>query len=78
MYNLGACQDSLYTFLVAEPVGIKEIAERLGVQRATVDRWLQRHLLPAPPWTVGGRPCWDWPAIEAWARATGRLHTDGA
>lgn len=56
-----------------EPVGIKEIAERLGVQRATVDQWLQRRLLPEASWVVGGRPAWDWRHVEEWARETGRL-----
>lgn len=56
-----------------EPVGIVEIAQRLDVKRRTVDQWGQRDLLPAPRWTVGGRPCWDWADVEAWARKTGRL-----
>lgn len=55
------------------PVGIIEIAERLGVQRATVDQWRNRDLLPEPRWTVGGRPAWDWADIERWAKMTGRL-----
>ena len=55
-----------------EPVGIVEIADRLGVQRQTVDQWRQRRLLPEPRWTVGGRPAWSWPEIERWAQATGR------
>lgn len=56
-----------------EPVGAVEIAARLGVARATVDQWRQRDLLPAPRWTVGGRPAWDWPDIQQWATETGRL-----
>lgn len=56
-----------------EPVGIVEIAARLGVKRRTVDQWGQRGLLPAPRWTVGGRPCWDWADVEAWARETERF-----
>jgi len=56
-----------------DPVGLAEIAERLGVPRRNVDRWRERGVLPAPRWTVGGRPAWDWPEIEEWARATGRL-----
>ncbi len=55
-----------------DPVGIPEIAERLGVQRNTVDAWRKRQLLPAPGWTVGGRPAWNWPDIEQWAQDTGR------
>lgn len=57
----------------ADPVGIKEIADRLGVQRNTVDVWLNRKIMPPTRWTVGGRPCWQWTDIEAWARSTGRL-----
>jgi predicted DNA-binding transcriptional regulator AlpA len=62
---------------MTEPVGIKEIAERLGVRRTTVDQWLQRKLLPDSTWTVGGRPAWEWSEIEAWAKATGRTIVEG-
>jgi hypothetical protein len=58
---------------MADPVGIPEIAERLHVERGTVDMWRYRELLPEPTWTVGGRPAWDWPDIEKWARATNRV-----
>lgn len=58
------------------PVGIPEIAERLGVKRATVDQWIQRGLMPPPDWTVGGRPAWNWAAIHRWAEETGRLRPD--
>ncbi|MGZ6836791.1 MAG: helix-turn-helix transcriptional regulator [Blastococcus sp.] len=56
----------------ADPVGIPEIAARLGVKRATVDIWRTRQLLPEPRWTVGGRPAWNWPDVLEWARQTGR------
>lgn len=58
-----------------EPVGLKEIAERLGVKRGTVDAWGpgQRDTLPEPTWTIGGRPAWRWSVIEAWAREQGKL-----
>ena len=56
-----------------EPVGVAEIADRLGVTRAAVDKWRVRDVgFPAPAWTVGGRPAWDWADITAWAHATGR------
>jgi predicted DNA-binding transcriptional regulator AlpA len=51
-----------------DPVGAPEIAERLGVQRRTVDQWRQRSLgFPAPRWRVGGRPAWNWDDVESWA-----------
>lgn len=55
-----------------EPVGISEVAERLGVKRPTVDIWRQRGVMPEPRWTVGGRPAWNWPDVLAWAEETGR------
>jgi len=57
-----------------DPVGLVEIAERLGVKRETANQWSWRGLLPAPRWTVSGAPAWDWRLdIEPWARSTGRL-----
>ena len=55
-----------------EPVGLLEIAERLGVARSTVDKWRIRGLLPEPRWVVGGRPAWPWTEIRTWAEETGR------
>jgi predicted DNA-binding transcriptional regulator AlpA len=57
----------------ADPVGEREIADRLGVQPMTVNRWMARDLLPPVRWTVSSRPAWDWSDIEAWAIETGRL-----
>jgi hypothetical protein len=59
--------------MACDPVGIPEIAARLNVKRSTVDMWGYRHLLPEPRWQVGGRPAWNWPDIETWARESGRL-----
>lgn len=56
-----------------ELVGISEVADRLQVKRATVDRWRQRELLPAPGWVVSGTPVWLWGEVKAWAVRTGRL-----
>lgn len=56
----------------ADPVGLLEIAERLGVKRQTARMWRQRGVLPAPRWLVSGLPAWDWPDIARWARETGR------
>jgi predicted DNA-binding transcriptional regulator AlpA len=62
------------TPVLTDPVGIKEVAERLGVQRGTVDQWLQRELMPPADCLIGGRPAWSWPTIEKWARDTHRLN----
>ena len=59
--------------LQPEPVGLVEIAERLGVKPQTARMWRHRELLPEPSWVVSGQPAWHWPDIEAWARRTGRL-----
>jgi predicted DNA-binding transcriptional regulator AlpA len=59
------------------PVGLAEIAARLGVTRQTADNWRTRGVLPEQRWTVGGRPAWAWSDIEAWAKETGRLGSDG-
>ena len=65
-----------------ELVGIPEIAERLGVARATVSqwRWRRRRTL-RPPWrpfpepikTAARSPVFDWGEVEQWAKTTGRI-----
>lgn len=55
-----------------ELVGIVEIADRLKVNRGTVDLWRHRDLLPEPDYTIGGRPAWRWSTIRRWADRTGR------
>lgn len=58
----------------ADPVGVHEIAERLGVTRFAVYRWRERHDdFPDPRWVVHGGPAWDWPDVARWAISTGRL-----
>jgi predicted DNA-binding transcriptional regulator AlpA len=56
-----------------EFVGLKEIAQRLGVKSKTPQQWQRRGVLPKPLTVVGGRPIWRWGVIEAWASRTGRL-----
>lgn len=60
----------------ADPVGIQEIAQRLGVKRQTASQWRQRKLLPEPDWTRSGVALWEWETIRAWADVTGRLKAD--
>ena len=59
--------------MTCEPVGVAEIADRLGVKRQTAQMWNYRKLLPKPKWTVSGQPAWNWPDIERWAKESGRL-----
>lgn len=54
-------------------VGIKEIAERLGVKPQTAAAWRVRGLLPPEEGTVSGSPAWSWATIQRWAHETGRL-----
>lgn len=54
-----------------EPVGIKEIAERLGVPRQTAAVWRYRKVLPKEAGKVSDVPYWDWAVIETWSRETG-------
>lgn len=54
------------TMTKSEPVGISEIAERLGQRRQTVAIWHHRGQLPDPRWTVSGNPAWEWADIDKW------------
>lgn len=47
-------------------VGPAEIAERLGVKRATVDHWRWLKILPEPDKTISGNPVWFWETIRDW------------
>lgn len=67
-------QDRRLAEPLSNPVGAIEIAQLLGVSRATVDQWRQRDVgFPAQRWTVGGRPAWNEADVTIWASATGRL-----
>ncbi|MCA1571987.1 MAG: DNA-binding protein [Chloroflexi bacterium] len=49
-----------------DPVGLRDIADRLGVPRPTVKGWNLRRLMPSPRWTASGVPLWNWPDVERW------------
>lgn len=69
---------------ITDPVGISEIAERLGVRRQTVDSWRSRGKvdrerstpIPQPATIITKTPIWDWATIQEWAISTGRLQGD--
>lgn len=56
-------------------VGTAEIAERLGVKRhQVVHDWRRRYPeFPEPVAQLRRTLIWNWPDVERWARATGRL-----
>lgn len=70
--DAGRGSDDDGSVLKPDLVGLKEIAERLGVARKTAGMWRVRGLLPPPGWTIGGYPVWLWDTIVAWAVRTGR------
>ena len=57
-------------------VGAREIARRLNMKSPqAVHNWRARHDdFPPPVAELDMGLVWSWPVIEAWARATGRLH----
>lgn len=60
----------------SELVSITEIADRLGVQKNTVDQWRWRKLFPAADFDLGVGPIWRWETVRSWAESTGRLPSD--
>jgi hypothetical protein len=68
--------------IVADPVGVLEIAERLGVSLRTAHIWLYRAAeyesmvpIPQPEYEqVNGSRAWEWHTILRWAGLTGHIH----
>ena len=63
-----------------ELVGAAEIAERLGLRHPSlIQDWRLRYPdFPEPIARLKAAHVWSWPDVEAWARQTGRLPTEGA
>lgn len=59
------------------PLGVKEVAEMLGVERRTVHQWTFRGAMPPADFEVNGLPSWDVSTILQWAGLTGRLREEG-
>lgn len=57
----------------ADLVGLAEIASRLNVTSAAAGNWVARGLLPKPALVANRVRLWDWPEVEDWAKATGRI-----
>lgn len=61
----------------SDPVGVIEIAERLGVLDRSVHKMIQRGRLPAPDYdTVNGSRAWEWRTVLWWAGETRRLNRE--
>lgn len=57
-----------------EPVGVVDIADRLGLKQNTVSQIQLRGRMPDAQGKVSNVPWWCWPhTIEPWAIETGRL-----
>ena len=55
-------------------VGASEIAARLGTGSSVVHDWARRYPeFPDPLAKLSMGNIWWWPAVEEWARATGRI-----
>lgn len=56
-------------------VGVTEIAQRLELKSAQrVHDWRNRYAdFPQPVARLAMGLVWNWPEVERWARATGRL-----
>jgi hypothetical protein len=54
-----------------EPVGLIDMAARLGVDDRTPQQWHHRGQLPPADWpSVSGRSAWCWPhTVKPWAEA---------
>lgn len=65
-------------FMMAEPIGVLEIAKMLGVKDRTVHQWLLRASvqLPKAQWpAVNGGRAWERKVILEWAGRTGRIRS---
>jgi hypothetical protein len=62
-------------YSVEQLVGAAEIAQRLGAAGPRViHEWRRRHSdFPDPVLTLKQAMVWNWPDVEKWAKATGRL-----
>lgn len=58
----------------ADPVGLQEIIERLGVSPSTPRQWRYRGKFPPPDYeAINGLQAWEWTTVLRWAGATGKL-----
>ncbi|MGH9156905.1 MAG: helix-turn-helix transcriptional regulator [Acidimicrobiales bacterium] len=58
-----------------EYVGVKELAQLLGLGEEQVDQLTGDDGFPEPVMELASGPVWELADVEAWARATGRAPT---
>ena len=58
-----------------DPVGVLEIAGRLGIKDRSVHMIRRRGQLPPPNYTTNGSRAWEWRTILWWAGETKRLRS---
>lgn len=66
--------------LVKNLLGATDLADRLGFEfPQSIHNLRRRHpSFPAPCATINGtQQVWDWPEVEAWAIANGRMNKSG-
>ena len=61
-----------------DPVGVPELAERLGVAATTPHQWKSRGLMPPPDYVVSTTPAWEWCGVLRWAGLNGRIYNPAA
>lgn len=64
-------------YSVNDPVGVQDIAWRLGYEAPTVSNWIKRHAdFPKPLFRVsnGRIPVWEWATVRTWVVTTGHLN----
>ena len=65
------------TPVASDPVGVIEIADRLGVLDRSVHKMIQRGRLPQPDFdAVNGSRAWEWRTVLWWAGETRRLNRE--
>lgn len=57
---------TVYGLVKPKLVGVKEIAELLGIDRATVATWRHQNRLPSPDYKLSGNPIWFEAEIVFW------------
>ena len=69
---MDVCDPYLRMVRLSDPVGMREISDRLGYPETSVRQWQARRLLPAHAEMKSTPLVWDWVDVLRWAHGTGR------